>query len=83
VEKTKHLPEWMEKAIWTSDLDALSERAGCVCCCCADHTFENCPARAWEGCRGQGTPTNTDLEEWASLYGMTRIEFLNPDSWKT
>jgi hypothetical protein len=69
------LPKWMEEAIWAGDMDTLSERAGCKCCC-SEHTFESCPARLWGGCRGQGTPTRADMEEWAALYDMTLEEFL-------
>lgn len=73
----RQLPAWMEKAIWEGDVDTLRERAGCVCCC-YEHTFEHCPARLWDGCRGSGTPTRVEINEWASLYGMTREEFLDP-----
>ena len=79
VEHTSHLPRWMEKAIWDGDVDLLRERAPCICCC-DEHTFEHCPARQWEGCRGQGTPTRFDIDEWARHYGMTREEFLG---WKS
>lgn len=72
--ETERLPTWMEEAIWDGDVDTLSERAGCVCCCDV-HTFESCPARAWYGCRGQHTPTQADLDEWVRHYGMTRDEF--------
>lgn len=73
--RTAHLPEWMEEAIWSGDLVTLEERAHCICCC-AEHTFEHCPARAWGGCRGQETPTRHDIDGWARHYGMTREEFL-------
>jgi hypothetical protein len=75
---TAHLPEWMQKAIWEGDLDTLQERAPCVCCC-ADHTHEHCPARQWEGCRGQGIITRADVDAWAAHYGVTTREFLDPD----
>jgi len=38
-------------AMWAKDLDALEELAPCKCCC-NEHTFRDCPARAWHGCRG-------------------------------
>lgn len=72
---TEELPTWMEVAIWDGDMDALHERAGCRCCC-SEHTFDQCPARLWGGCRGQGAPTRDDLEEWARHYGVTLYEFL-------
>ena len=74
---TGNLPRWMEQAIWDGDTDTLFGRARCICCC-AEHTFENCPARLWNGCRGQDTPTTKDIEGWADLYGMTKAEFLAP-----
>jgi hypothetical protein len=75
VKAMANLPVWMVDAIWAGDLDTLEERAGCICCC-AEHTFEHCPARLWEGCRGQGALTRADIDEWARHYGMTREEFL-------
>jgi hypothetical protein len=74
---TSNLPKWMERAIWEGDVDALQERAPCVCCC-AEHTFESCPARLWRGCRGQDSLTRKDIDEWARHYGMTVYDFLNP-----
>lgn len=68
------LPRWMQDAIWEGDLDVLQERAPCVCCC-SEHTFDHCPARAWEGCRGQGSMTQADVEAWAAHYGMTLSQF--------
>lgn len=76
------LPEWMQRAIWEGDTNTLNERAGCVCCC-HEHTFESCPARAWEGCRGSGAPTRDD-EAWAKHYekfhGMSRNKFYGDES---
>jgi hypothetical protein len=77
VRLTAHLPEWVEEAIWSGDSDTLRERAPCGCCC-SEHTFERCPARLWGGCRGQGTLTMMDVDEWASHYGVSREEFLDP-----
>jgi len=67
----------LENAIWAGDINKLHELAPCVCCC-AEHTHEWCPARAWEGCRGQGSVTSKDIDEWARHYGMTRRQFLDP-----
>jgi len=75
VTSTSGLPKWMEDAIWAGDVDLLAERAPCICCC-AEHTHEHCPARAWQGCRGQGSLTRRDVDEWAGHYGMSREEFL-------
>jgi len=77
MKQTGHLPSWMEKAIWEGDMDTLTEKAPCICCC-AEHTFEHCEARLWGGCRGQGTLTRRDIDEWARHYGMTIQEFLDP-----
>jgi len=72
---TEHLSRWMEDAIWAGDLDVLQQRAPCICCC-AEHTFDHCPAREWGGCRGQGALTEDDVRGWAEHYGMTLGEFL-------
>lgn len=68
----------IEAAMWRGDVDELQQVAGCICCC-ADHTFEGCPARAWGGCRGQYTMTRAEVESWAAHYekyhGMTREAF--------
>ena len=70
----------LQKALWEGDIDKLSELAGCVCCC-ADHTFENCPARIWFGCRGQYTMTRAEELEWAEFYakhhGLSQDQFFN------
>ncbi len=42
----------LEAAIWSGDTYRLHELAPCHCCC-EEHTFSDCPARAWYGCRGQ------------------------------
>lgn len=72
----------LERAIWEGDLDTLQELAPCRCCC-AEHTFEHCPARAWFGCRGQGSMTSADVDSWARHYqqhhGMTRDQFFGVD----
>lgn len=69
-------------AIWAGDVDRLQEIARCICCC-DEHTFEHCPARAWYGCRGQNSMTRDDQESWIRHYeqnhGMTRDEFFGVD----
>jgi hypothetical protein len=70
--------EEIKKAMWEGNVDKLCELAGCVCCC-ADHTFEHCPARAWEGCRGQGSLTFNDIRAWAAHYNMSVDEFMTGD----
>ena len=67
----------IELAIWAGQTDALDCLAACECCC-HEHTFERCPARAWQGCRGQHTLTWQDTEAWARHYGMSHGQFLNP-----
>lgn len=62
--------EALEAAIWAGDTDALNQLAPCKCCC-AEHTFFNCPARAWYGCRGQ-TAEVVDEDAWAAFYRRTR-----------
>jgi hypothetical protein len=69
----------IENAMWAGDLDKLHELAACICCC-HEHTFEHCPARVWDGCRGSGTLTFTDTEEWRAFYGMTETQFYNLDT---
>lgn len=68
----------IEQAMWDEDRNTLSELAHCKCCC-ADHTFECCPARLWYGCRGQSAMTWAERESWIEHYerfhGMTREEF--------
>ena len=68
----------LEKAMWEGDVERLNELAGCICCC-DEHTFEDCPARAWHGCRGSSALTRADVESWARHYeqchGMTRDRF--------
>ncbi len=70
------MPAWMQQAIWEGDQDTLQERAGCVCCC-SEHTFSSCPARLWEGCRGQGTEEDTEGWErhYERFHGMSREQF--------
>lgn len=68
----------IEDAMWAGDTNKLDEIAGCICCC-HEHTFGHCPARQWNGCRGQFTMTYADEAEWAQHYekhhGMSEAEF--------
>ena len=68
----------LDIALWAGDVTALQKLAPCVCCC-SEHTFNHCPARAWYGCRGQGAMTRADQEAWCRHYmthhGMTEDEF--------
>jgi hypothetical protein len=72
------MDEALQRALWEGDIDKLGELAGCICCC-DEHTFEHCPARQWEGCRGQGTMTRAEEEAWAEFYwkhhGLTKRQF--------
>lgn len=73
----------VERAMWAGDEELLQALAPCRCCC-AEHTFEACPARSWEGCRGGrdagGPPTRDEVESWVRVYAapphrMRRAEF--------
>jgi hypothetical protein len=68
----------LEEAAWAGDTDKLHEMAGCGCCC-DEHTFGDCPARAWGGCRGQNAMTHEDHRIWQRHYetfhGMTENQF--------
>jgi len=72
----------VERAMWAGDEELLQALAPCRCCC-HEHTFEDCPARLWEGCRGGyagGPPTREEVESWVRVYAaaphwMTRAEF--------
>lgn len=70
----------IQAAVWAGDQALLFRLAPCRCCC-DEHTFESCLARAWHGCVGQfgdDYPTQADVESWVRVYaahGMTRAEF--------
>ncbi len=64
------------QAMWDGDNDRLYELAACKCCC-NEHTFDDCLARVWYGCRGQSSITRQDIEGWAKHYGMTVDQFYN------
>lgn len=68
----------LQDAMWDGDIDTLDELAHCRCCC-HEHTFEDCEARRWYGCRGQGSMTRDDERSWLKHYqdhhGMTEAEF--------
>jgi hypothetical protein len=56
----------LQEAMWAGDVDRLNELAPCRCCC-AEHTFSNCEAREWGGCRGQGSEAFDD-RAWQQFY---------------
>jgi hypothetical protein len=70
-------------AMWRGDTERLGDMARCRCCC-DEHTFASCPARARCDCRGQA---ELDLDEdgWYRVYaearGMTRAEFFCLGLW--
>lgn len=68
----------IEDAMWAGDINKLDEIAPCRCCC-HEHTFADCPARQWNGCRGQLTMTYADEQAWARHYekhhGMKEAAF--------
>ena len=72
------LDEQIQRAMWAGDTDWLNEHFGCVCCC-DEHTFESCPARRWNGCRGNGEDSQAEYESWKrhymKLHGMTEEQF--------
>jgi hypothetical protein len=45
-----NLPLEIADAMWAGDVARLHELAPCRCCC-SEHTFPDCPARIWYGCR--------------------------------
>jgi len=61
----------LKNAIWAGDMDKVHALAPCRCCC-VDHTFDDCLARAAGVCRGQGEPTfaerRSDEASWARHY---------------
>jgi hypothetical protein len=73
-----YAPAALEAALWTGDVDTLHQLAPCGCCC-DEHTYDNCPARAWYGCRGQNSLTQADIDSWVrhyeSAHNMTREAF--------
>lgn len=72
----------IDAAVWAGDERTLYELAPCRCCC-HEHTFEDCAARLWNGCRGGYVPAPDSYEEvesWVRHYAaaphwMTRAEF--------
>ncbi len=78
----KDIPKEIADAMWAGDTDKLDELAPCRCCC-HEHTYDNCPARQWNGCRGQMSFTYAEEQAWAKHYethhGMTEGEFYGFD----
>jgi hypothetical protein len=51
--------------------------SGDVCtCCCEDHTSGTCPARKWNGCRGQGSE---DVDAWGWAEHYAKLRGISPD----
>lgn len=61
------LQKEIEDAMWAGDIDKLHRIAGCYCCC-SEHTFESCPARAWDGCRGGQSSPRAERIAWQKHY---------------
>lgn len=66
--------------LWAGDANALDEAMPCRCCC-DEHTFSDCAARLWGGCRS-GLPFGDDGDDkraWAAHYakhhGLTAEQF--------
>lgn len=71
------LKKAIEQAMWDGDTDRLDELAPCGCCCW-EHYHWDCPARVWNGCRGQDD-IHGERAKWQEHYkkfhGMTEAEF--------
>jgi hypothetical protein len=78
--RRERLVDQLHEAMYAGDVEKLDELAPCNCCC-AEHTFLNCPARIWGGCRGGALGDDPDAEEasWLRHYqthhGLTEDEF--------
>lgn len=75
--------EQIEDAMWAGDLDTLQELAPCRCCC-DEHTFGDCEAREWGGCRGGSGPSWLEIERgyiehYMIHHGMTMEQFYGED----
>jgi len=73
--------EEIQEHMWDDDMDWIYENAGCRCCC-YEHTFSDCVARVWGGCRGgDGKGRNVydhqSLEDWRKFLGMDSDTFYN------
>lgn len=73
-------------AMFAGDHDELERLAPCVCCC-HEHTFVNCEARQWGGCRsglGPGERFPEDdypgwLDHYVRFHGLTEAQFRGDD----
>lgn len=76
------LEKELRDAMWAGDVDKLHEIARCICCC-SEHTFEGCPARAWYGCRGGDSSPQAERIAWQAHYekyhGMSFDQFYGYD----
>ena len=51
--------EEIRAAMFSGNVDVLERNLRCTCCC-NEHTFESCPARRWNGCRGSAQSQESD-----------------------
>jgi hypothetical protein len=51
----KNTPKEIEDLMWAGKTDDLRKEFPCKCCC-EEHTFADCPARYWGGCRSNLPP---------------------------
>ncbi len=62
--------EKLDRALFENDRNVLEYEFGCRCCC-EEHTFRDCKARQWGGCRGQWSD-EPDEESWFRFYQASR-----------
>lgn len=53
------LREQIEQAMWQGDVETLHRIAPCRCCC-SEHTYKDCPARQWMGCKASFSESEVD-----------------------
>lgn len=70
----------LNDAMWRGDIEWIDAHYGCGCCC-EDHTFAGCPARLWNGCRGQNSIEDIDgwMAHYAAHHGLNRYQFFGWD----
>lgn len=66
------LPPDLQAALWAGNGGSLRDICPCICCC-HEHTFPQCPARLWWGCRGQGN-VGEEYEEWKRAFPELKWE---------
>lgn len=62
---TSMTDEEIRAAMFSGNVGVLQRKLPCRCCC-NEHTFENCPARRWNGCRGSTSSENYD--DWKRAF---------------